>query len=72
MAKKVDTVSVGFRWKREVLDMVKQDAEEAGVTLGSYLSMIASQKHIEKEAMRMVSHIPPDKLRQMLMEKEEE
>lgn len=71
MAKKVDTINVGFRWKREVYEAIKEDADKSGVTLGAYLAMIAMQKHVEQEAMRMISVIPTDKLREMLQKSEE-
>lgn len=72
MAKKVDTVPIGFRWKREVYEIVMADAEKNGVTLGAYLAMVAMQKHVEVEAMRLVSMVPNDKLRQMIKDQEQE
>lgn len=65
------SIQVGFRWKKELFDMVTADAKKNGVSMGAYLAMLSSQKHLEAEAMRLVSAIPPDKLRQMMVEFDE-
>lgn len=70
MSKKVDSVAIGFRWKKEVYETIKADADKNGVTLGAYLAMLGSQKHIEVEAMRLISAVPTERLRQMIMEQE--
>lgn len=67
---KEKSVAVGFRWKKELFDMVTADAKKNGVSMGAYLAMLASQKHIEAEAMRLMSAVPADKLRQMMIDSE--
>lgn len=61
-----NSVAIGFRWKRSVYEMVKADAEMQGLSIGSYLSMLASMKHLERQSMRLLSSIPDDKLRQVI------
>lgn len=63
---KLDTVNVGFRMLRATAEMLKVDAERNGVSVGSYVAMLVSQKRIETQAMTFVSNIPPEKLREML------
>lgn len=62
------TKLVSFRMAVETYEMVKEDAEKHGVSFGAYLAMIASQKHIEAEAMRVVANVSSDQLRQLMSE----
>lgn len=61
-----NSVAIGFRWKRSIYEMVKADAEMQGLSLGSYLSMLASMKHLERQSMCLLSAIPEDKLRKVI------
>lgn len=65
---KLDTAVVTFRMSKDAIELLKADAATYGVTVGAYVSVLAAQKRIEKQAMTFVSNIPPDKLRKMLTE----
>ena len=39
------------------------------MSFGAYLAMIASQKHMEAVAMRVVANVTPEQLQQLMAEK---
>jgi hypothetical protein len=66
MVKRSDSVQVGFRVKKEVYEILRSDSDIRGVSVGSYLAMLITDKHIQNESMRLVSAIPDEKLKQMI------
>jgi len=60
------TKLVSFRMAQETYEMVQEDAEKYGVSFGAYLSMIATQKHMEAVAMRVVANVTPEQLQQLM------
>lgn len=68
---KAPSVLVKVRFKRDVYEIIQEDAARNGVSVPAYLSMLASQKRIEMQAMRLVANIPQDKLLEMINQEQE-
>ena len=63
---KTETKLVSFKMAVDTYNMVKEDSEKYGVSFGAYLAMIASQKHMETVAMRVVANVTPEQLQQLM------
>lgn len=70
--KRENGIQISVRFKPEVLEIIQDDAKKLGVSVAAYLSMLASQKRIESQAMQFMAKLPPERIKQFLETQENE
>lgn len=62
---KRDTVPATINLTKSVDQILREDAEEMGVTISGYLSMLITNARTQKTAMKIMYNVSPETIRKM-------